>query len=516
MPSIVPGLAHSSGSPQGPACEICLWDSESTGVAPVPPPRPLEDLTGRCGVWGFKSARYRFVYRWGEGSVSAMDCRERQAVYWLPSCRDVPVWVSGAPLRGILDWWMELNGRQLVHAAAVGYGGRGVLIPGRSGSGKSSTALACLEHGLDFVSDDYVALALDPEPRAFRLYATAKLNPGSLELYPGIAKRFRMMHDDQFDKMVLCLEDHLSSQLRESLPIEQVLKPTVRGAGETALAPIDPRESRALGLETVAHLLHMGPSNAEFLERISQELPCATLLLGPDRPGIARAIRDALTRPPGVRPPREVPATRPYISLVVHLRQPGDRDLHALASAIEAHGYPRTELMVTACGAVRDLAPKVSGLPGIVHFLPFDDQVSPAVAWNRAIREAFADFVFFMESEDRLVDGSLEALADCAAAAPGTAWFRGEAGRRSLRGALVRKSAFERCGLFDTNPLLEGREQQEWIARVARLGLIGLETGIVSLHAGSNVSGPGSASVKTPLREIKAAIDRRRKAAESA
>src|SRR5277367_6451220 len=54
IPSIVPGLAHPSDfAADGPECEICLWDSESTGIPLAPPPRPWGDFTGRGNIWGF-------------------------------------------------------------------------------------------------------------------------------------------------------------------------------------------------------------------------------------------------------------------------------------------------------------------------------------------------------------------------------------------------------------------------------------------------------------------------------
>jgi serine kinase of HPr protein (carbohydrate metabolism regulator) len=43
----------------------------------------------------------------------------------------------------------------LVHAGCVAIGGRGVLIAGRSGSGKSDLALRLIDRGAVLVSDDY-------------------------------------------------------------------------------------------------------------------------------------------------------------------------------------------------------------------------------------------------------------------------------------------------------------------------------------------------------------------------
>lgn len=42
-----------------------------------------------------------------------------------------------------------------LHASCVAIGGRGVLITGRSGSGKSDLALRLIDRGAELVSDDY-------------------------------------------------------------------------------------------------------------------------------------------------------------------------------------------------------------------------------------------------------------------------------------------------------------------------------------------------------------------------
>jgi hypothetical protein len=48
-----------------------------------------------------------------------------------------------------------------LHAACVGRAGRGVLVMGASGSGKSTVALHSLLHGLEFVAEDAVFVAAD-------------------------------------------------------------------------------------------------------------------------------------------------------------------------------------------------------------------------------------------------------------------------------------------------------------------------------------------------------------------
>lgn len=55
------------------------------------------------------------------------------------------------------------------HAAAVAAGGHGILLPGKSGAGKSTICRHARRFGLDVLSDDLVWLR--PAAKAFRLYA---------------------------------------------------------------------------------------------------------------------------------------------------------------------------------------------------------------------------------------------------------------------------------------------------------------------------------------------------------
>jgi hypothetical protein len=55
----------------------------------------------------------------------------------------------------------RVQGLVSLHAACVGLAGRGVLMMGDSGAGKSTVALQCLLQGLDFLSEDAVFVAPD-------------------------------------------------------------------------------------------------------------------------------------------------------------------------------------------------------------------------------------------------------------------------------------------------------------------------------------------------------------------
>ena len=495
VPTIVPGLAKTmSQLATGPVCEVLLWDSESSGVPLPPPPRPWIDFTRRGNIWGFDSARYRSAYHWGEGSINAMDRETQQAVFWAPTNRHMPIWVLASPLRSILHWWMELNGRQLAHAASVGCDGRGVMIPGRGGSGKSSTSLACLLAGMDFVADDYLALALEPEPRTYRLYSTAKLDAASLKLHPELASRCRTVHQPGFEKVVLFLEDGYRDQLKDSLRLDLALKPHISGMPETVLGKAEALEiERAVACETLGHLPHAGDRTVEFLNRLSREVPRAAIHLGTERGRIPAVVQHALaSRIKGELPSGGCAKIRPFLSVVVHFYREDREELRALATAVEVQDYPRTEFIVVASGPASAMIDEVARLPGTVRFFSYPEPVVNAEAWNRGVRESFAELLFLIEPGDRFPEGALDALASASETDSEAAWVRGRSSGDgdewfgSLRAALIRKSAFRDCGLFPTGAFFQGREHQSWIQRVQARGLTGraIETSTLDVAAG--------------------------------
>ncbi len=73
-----------------------------------------------------------------------------------------------------------------LHAACVELAGKGVLLCGNSGAGKSSLALACARAGWRFLSDDAVYLLREPLGRSVVGNASqVRLRPSAISLFPG-------------------------------------------------------------------------------------------------------------------------------------------------------------------------------------------------------------------------------------------------------------------------------------------------------------------------------------------
>ena len=165
IPLLTPALAHLSAEPGGaPALTVCLWDSASTGTPPPAPPWPPENRQARGEIVGYNDGRIFTAHHGGSGALSMYEAPPGRAVYWVLDAARVPYYESGAPLRTILHWWLGRRGRQVLHAGAVGAAAGGALLVGKGGSGKSTTAAACLGTTLRYAGDDYCAVRLSPTP----------------------------------------------------------------------------------------------------------------------------------------------------------------------------------------------------------------------------------------------------------------------------------------------------------------------------------------------------------------
>jgi len=76
----------------------------------------------------------------------------------------------------VMQWLLMQKDHSMVHSAAVAVGGRGILLPGWGGTGKTSAIICLLKDVADtsFLSDDYTILSAKGEllayPKAFFIY----------------------------------------------------------------------------------------------------------------------------------------------------------------------------------------------------------------------------------------------------------------------------------------------------------------------------------------------------------
>lgn len=279
---VMPALAHlrRAAADTTGGLTVYLWDSASSGIDLPAPPWRQQDLIARGDVLSMNGRRWHTAYQQDVPMLSMCDLEQGVAVLWLGDAAAMPYWESASPLRSILHWWAAARGFQVVHAAAVGTPDGGLLLGGASGSGKSTTALACLNSDLQYAGDDCV-LVQAAQPWVHSLYCTGKLFERSLELLPWLADAVANPDRPAEFKAVLQVDRAFPARLTEGFPLRAVVLPRVTGGPCHRLTPLAPAAAlRALAPSTIYALPASEGGSFRMLTGLVQRLPCFSLQLG--------------------------------------------------------------------------------------------------------------------------------------------------------------------------------------------------------------------------------------------
>ncbi|MBU2194055.1 MAG: serine kinase [Alphaproteobacteria bacterium] len=246
------------------------------------------------------AAGRRGFYHHDAPSWQFYDPADGFGVQSLPSGLAMPPWEKASPLRLFLHWAYAQAGMRLTHAATLGFDGRGALIVGASGSGKSGTTLAGVMNGLASVGDDYVAVAQGNQVTAYPVFRQFKQDPSGLrragvrlEAIPD--SRLNWHGKIEFDPAGLapgCIADQLE--------IRAILLPHVARLERTRIEPVGAREA---ALALVPSAVFQLPGDAEegfrFFGSIAKRLPAYRLHLSEDPREIADTIASLLSQEAG-------------------------------------------------------------------------------------------------------------------------------------------------------------------------------------------------------------------------
>ncbi|MDZ7957763.1 MAG: serine kinase [Aulosira sp. DedQUE10] len=308
IPQITPALSHLATEPKAnPDLTICLWDNATTATRlPLLIGSLLElirlhwtDYLGpRKEIKAYDGDRIRTNFHIGPNILSVLDRQQNLACYWIDDAQDIPYWEKGSPLQTILNWWTSDRHHQYVHAGAVGNADGGVLLAGKGGSGKSSTALACINSSLVYASDDYCLVTNDPQPFVYSLYNTAKLKgQADLERFPHLAPLVNNVERIGLEKAMLFLHEHHPDKIVQGFPIKAVLVPHVTGKLDTHLRPTNAGTAlRALAPSTIFQLAGSGKSAFQIMSSLVKQVPCYALELGTDMAQIPEVISRLLSQ----------------------------------------------------------------------------------------------------------------------------------------------------------------------------------------------------------------------------
>ena len=464
------------------AWQVLVWDA-STGHELPGPATWVDWRANGEGAGMGRSEHLRSSFHYGDHSVALLDLGRRVGSWWVRDAEEIPGWSRAAPCRALLSWILAAEGRVLVHAAAVAdpATGRGALLVGAGGAGKSTTTALATRGGLVTCGDDYVALSQQGERlTAHAVYGRAKLLGHEDASRPAGWAPVGTGADDK------TVYDVTGAGFVPALDVHVVAVPRPVGTGRSTWRPLARSEALAAVAVPTTEQISWWRHEDRLWSMLSRVRPVA-LSLG-DRAGIADDLRALLADPAAGEPDRLPPVT----VLIPHHDTP-DLLRDAVAS-VRAQDAGEVEVVVVDDASAED--PSVLCCELGVRLVRLPDNRGPAAARNAGVAVATHDVIGFLDADDVWPSYSLAPRLRRLVGDPGLGVVQGRPRLTDLQGRLVwsegkedfphyigtmlvRRSAFEQVGVFAES--LRFGEDVDWFLRLAGSGVRHEVLGLVTL-----------------------------------
>jgi hypothetical protein len=271
-----------------PALAIDAWSEAETGIAPprdIPEGHPPHSIDGRL------------AYRNQPGGRAVADRRQGRIIACFDAAERLSYSDVAKPFRSLLIPLLHDRGRQLLHGGliAASSDAPALLLAGRSGSGKSTVALAALAAGFRFLGDDHTCLELAEKAAiGHSLYATCGIEPGHLGRFTQLPGDAVATPDGA--KSVVYLAPRALHRLDRAARIAAIVIPEIRPGGVTETRPTSRGDALRALMPGSISILVAAPETRESpqfngIGALVERLPAYRLALGPDLAAIAPVLR---------------------------------------------------------------------------------------------------------------------------------------------------------------------------------------------------------------------------------
>jgi hypothetical protein len=207
----------------------------------------------------------------------------------------------GRPFNDPLRLWLADRRIQLLHAGLVARGGRGVLLGGANGSGKSTAALACLRAGFGYLGDDCVGFAANGASRhvGYSIFGSIYLEPDHLRAaFPEVTGAIAGQAPDEDKALVLpsrCFPDRMT----RSAGVNALVLPRPAARAHARVTPASKGEALlALAPSSVLGAPRTHRDSLDDIADLVNTIPCYWLDLGHDPAEIPRRLDEILSSTP--------------------------------------------------------------------------------------------------------------------------------------------------------------------------------------------------------------------------
>jgi hypothetical protein len=292
---ITPAFSHlqtdriASGTAQ---LTIELWDECATGVR-CQVRFPNDGLRGTDVI--ATSLDQRFMVQQQPKTFACLDRITSHVVGAIDWSKPIGVYEQAKPLSKILLEWHNDHHIQIIHAGLIARQSQGILLVGKSGSGKSTSTLACVCGGFSSLSEDYVGLqrGVDGAFHGHSLYNSVFLNSHQLQQFSGLTPYVIKGRPDE-KKAAIFLSQVFPTQLERVVPIRALLILRVAPTPASRLSPASKGQALlALGPSSLLQISNpRGGRSLHTLAQLVEQVPCYWLDAGYDLPSIPRCIEE--------------------------------------------------------------------------------------------------------------------------------------------------------------------------------------------------------------------------------
>lgn len=298
LEAVYPSFSHLSAPNGAAVAEIAVFEGARSGVeAPAVPDVEVAGASEAANpIVRCQGHDVTILAEPKTGLMTAGRGDGSRTLLYVPDPAEIPApdWVGR--FRGPLMLALMPRGLRLLHAGAVGLGGRGALVSGRSGSGKTTLCIACALAGMEICADDYVVLGEEDPPIVHALQSTAGVSEESarmLGLGRGGSTGFEAVLGElpkaRFDLV------EVAGELAPRIEAAALIVPLRSGRVEPELR----RVSAARGLQSLAPstVFQQPPRDDGLLAamaRLISRLDCFELELSRDTEANAAAVREVV------------------------------------------------------------------------------------------------------------------------------------------------------------------------------------------------------------------------------
>lgn len=194
--------------------------------------------------------------------------------------------------------WIEMlkrRGKFNLHAAAVGRNGFCILLPGTTGSGKSTLTVALLREGFDFMGDDTVFLEQHSHRTILAFPENMDVTEATLSFFPELDFLRLKTLKPGWPKHQVRPTDLFQSRIAWSAEAAAIVFPQIADQEKSALTAMGADEA-FLDLAPNVLMMEAESTKAQFnaLAGLTGHLPCYRLSTGRDFGHIAHLLGELL------------------------------------------------------------------------------------------------------------------------------------------------------------------------------------------------------------------------------